>query len=180
MSRNRNTGGHGKRFLTVLLTLAMIVSLTPSLGALTGGALGAQEAYGAEGISGNVNASALTLMGEYNLTGDTILYIDEDIIIGSINVGDHTLTIEGSEGKILSVYGNGIEGYQGNVILNSGSLDLDTSAGEGNWTAAMDLTLGGFTMNGGGLFINYSGSGRYSSYGINAKSFTMTGGTANV
>ena len=38
----------GKRFLTVLLTLAMIVSLTPSLGALTGGALGAQEAYAAD------------------------------------------------------------------------------------------------------------------------------------
>ena len=45
MSRNRKMEGYGKRFLTVLLTLAMIVSLTPSLGALTGGALGAQEVY---------------------------------------------------------------------------------------------------------------------------------------
>ena len=45
MSRNRKMEGYGKRFLTVLLALAMIVSLTPSLGALTGGALGAQEVY---------------------------------------------------------------------------------------------------------------------------------------
>ena len=35
MSRKNKTGGYGKRFLTVLLTLAMIVSLTPSLGSLT-------------------------------------------------------------------------------------------------------------------------------------------------
>lgn len=34
-----------KRFLTFILTLALIVSLTPSLGVLTGGTLGAQEAY---------------------------------------------------------------------------------------------------------------------------------------
>ncbi|MCR5134893.1 MAG: hypothetical protein K6B12_04580 [Clostridiales bacterium] len=36
-----------KRFLTFILTLALIVSLTPSLGVLTGGSLGAQEAYAA-------------------------------------------------------------------------------------------------------------------------------------
>ncbi|MBQ2041302.1 MAG: hypothetical protein II482_04035, partial [Lachnospiraceae bacterium] len=168
----------GKQILTVFLTLAMIVSLTPSLGALTGGALGAQEAYAADGISGSVNASTLTFGGEYTLTDDTTIYIDASNSIRSINVEGYTLTIEGNEEDILSV--GSIKGYQGNVVLNSGSLDLDTATGEENWAAAVGLTLGGFTMNGGGLFLNCTGNGRYSSYGINAQSFTMNGGTANV
>ena len=156
MLRNRKMGGYGKRFLTVLLTLALIVSLTPSLGALTGGAFGAQEAYAEETIelSGNVNTSALTMGGNYVLTDDTTIYVDASVVILSINVGGHTLTIEGNGEAILSVYGKGIEGTTGNVVLNSGKLDFDTSGGTGNWTAAVNLHQGGFTLNGGGLFMN--------------------------
>ena len=163
-----------KRTLIMVLMILMVITLVPNAG-------GSVKAYAADNeLSGPVLASELTMMGEYALTGDAAIYIDTSVIISSIDVKGYTLTIEGNGEDILSVYGKGIKGYQGNVVLNSGSLDLDTSSDEGNWTYAMELTLGGFTMNGGSLFLNYYGSGRYSSYGINAKSFTMTGGTANV
>ena len=119
-------------------------------------------------------------MGEYNLTGDATIYVDSDMIIGSINVGGHTLTIEGNGEDILSIYGKGIEGSSGNVVLNSGKLDLDNGGGTGNWVACVDLNQGSFTMNGGGLFMNYSGQGAYSSAGISAASFTMTGGVGTM
>ena len=163
-----------KRTLIMVLMIMMVITLVPNAG-------GISSAYAADNqLSGSVLASELTLMGDYALTDDTTIYIDTSAIIGSIDVKGYTLTIEGNGEDILSLYGKGIEGYQGNVVLNSGRLEVDSATGDGNWIAAVKLTLGGFTMNGGGLRISYSANGRYSSYGINAKSFTMTDGIANV
>ena len=159
-----------RKLAAVILTVAMVIAFIPLVGT--------QEAYAAENISGSVNASDFSPGGEYTLTGDTTLYIDTSTIIKSIDVKGYTLTIEGDGEDIFSV--GSIEGYRGNIVLNSGSLKLDTTTAEENWAAAVDLTLGGFTMTGGGLVINCTGKGIYSSYGINAQSFTMNGGTATV
>ena len=142
-----------KRTLIMVLMILMVITLVPNAG-------GISSAYAADNqLSGSVLASKLTLMGDYALTDDTTIYIDTSAIIGSIDVKGYTLTIEGNGEDILSLYGKGIEGYQGNVVLNSGRLEVDSATGDGNWIAAVDLTLGGFTMNGGNTMPGPGGFG---------------------
>jgi len=158
----------------------MIVSLTPSLGALTGGALGAQKAYAAESISEDVYTSEMTEWADYTLSGNTKIHIDADLDVLSINVGGYDLTIEGDEEHTLGF--QGISGDLGDVELKSGRLEADYAVTSGSYPAAINLTRGGFTMTGGDLYIDLDSTSETAStsYGINARTFTMTGGNATV
>ena len=121
MSRNRKHGGVGKRFLTVLLTLAMIVSLTPSLGVLTGGSLGAQEAY--------ADIEYKTL--EYN----GMVYECPAVCAGR-NYGENSLAVMGYKGwnTTVTIPGNIILGGVNYTVVGIGqdAFDPNEETGNGN------------------------------------------------
>lgn len=180
MKRNRNRllKRWPGRLCVMALVIAMTFCMMPGAGLFSGPA----AAYAAEGeLSGEVDASDLTMGADYTLTGDTVINVDADQIIGSLNIGNYNLSVEGDDENILSVWG-GITGNSGSLNLNGGSLDVDASAGTANWPAAIKIPVGSVKISGGGLFINFNSDSpsAYESYGIDAGSFEMTGGTATI
>ena len=190
MSRKNKTGGYGKRFLTVLLTLAMIVSLTPSLGALTGGALGAQEAYAADTISiqdGEYKISELIdnqglKNGDILSVGpDTVLDVDVSFSLDSIEpktMGENELTIKGSE--MLTVE-NGINlGISGSFTMESGLLQINGPKTFG--TFDVGIGCNNVTIHGGEIrmYPITLSTDRSNLEGIYATNFKMDGGTVTM
>ncbi len=182
-----NYGKSSGRFLLKLAVMVLItavaVCMMPGAGLFTG----QSAAYAADNeLQGVVAASDLTLMADYTLAGDTVIKVDASKIIGALHIGSYELSIEASEeapDEILSIYG-GIDGYKGKVNLNGGFLDLDlTNESSGlRYPAAINLTMGTFSINGGGLFINYTSNDptALSASAINVAAFSMTDGSATI
>lgn len=162
----------------MVLMVMMVITLVPNVG-------GTGKAYAEEeGLSGYVLASSLKDLGNYILTGDTTIDVDTDKIIASINIGSFSLQIAGDSESILSVWGSGITGGQGKLILTSGGkLEADSSTPEGiTYPAAIDITNGTVQFDGGELFINYSCSSPNASTacGISCANFIMNSGKATI
>ncbi|MBQ2041417.1 MAG: hypothetical protein II482_04645, partial [Lachnospiraceae bacterium] len=109
MSQGRKTRRLGKRFMTVLLTLAMIVSLTPSLGALTGGALGAQEAYAETDTITRVDVSTVDSVQETIYVNGSVVH--PEFSIDSVTSSSGTVTSDDLE-IILDEYSGWCYSYK--------------------------------------------------------------------
>ena len=170
------------RLGAILLIVALTLCMMPGAGLMAG----STAVYAAENeLIGVVSAASLQTGGDYALAGDTVIQLDDDAIIGSLNVGSHELTIENyseSEDHYLSVWGTGITGTSGIVNLNSGYLDVDLSSDSGRYPTAIYLPTGTLNVNGGGLNVVFgsNNSDAEDTTAIIAKSFNMSGGTATI
>ncbi len=168
-----------KRLLVMFLIVAMSVCMMPGAGLLTGAAPVYADTVTFTG--GVVSTSDMTPLADYYFTGDTVIQVESDLFLGSITIGNGVeLTLEGDADHILSV--RNIESYNGNFTISSGKLEIDSSASEDVWPAAIKLTTGTFTMGGGGLFINFTSNSpsTNTAYGITAHAVRFTDGTAEI
>jgi len=136
-----------KKLVSLLLTLALFLTLAPALG-------GSAKATVGTSWSGTVTADATETVSSVTLSGDTTLTINKGVTLtvnNGIGTGDHTLTVAGP-GKLVvtgmqtDVGGTGVSG---NLAVTGGTVEVaggDGTDGAGGHGVSGMLTVSGGTV----------------------------------